>query len=155
MKNLRMVLTASILPAVMIAGGCGEIDYKTGAGADALQADQRFCKMGGNDVVAYRSCMRDKGWAIANLDGSGAAAPNVAPTAQTTAVAPLQNKTAAAAPVGPVKVSGWFKFGGGGPQNDIESCIAALGPADQADTAGRTVTPALLACMTKKGWSAL
>ncbi len=156
MNKIPIMLAASILPAITLAGGCGEIAYKTGAGADALQADQRSCKQGGNDPVAYRSCMRDKGWAIANLDGSGAAEPDAAPpvSAQTPSATPLPNKIAAA-PAGPVKVSGWFKFGGGGPQDDIAACVATLGPANQPDTANGTVTPALLACMKKKGWNAL
>jgi hypothetical protein len=157
MNKIRIMLAASILPAITIAGGCGEIAYKTGAGADALQADQRSCKQGGNDPVAYRSCMRDKGWAIANIDGSGVVEPDIAPevTAQTASAAPLPNKAATAAPAGPVKVSGWFKFGGGGPQDDIAACVGALGPANQPDAASGTVTHALLVCMKKKGWNAL
>jgi hypothetical protein len=157
MNKIRIMLAASILPAITIAGGCGEIAYKTGAGADALQADQRSCKQGGNDPIAYRSCMRDKGWAIANIDGSGVVEPDIAPTAtvQTASAAPLPNKAATAAPAGPVKVSGWFKFGGGGPQDDIAACVATLGSANQPDAANGTVTPALLVCMKKKGWNAL
>ncbi len=157
MNKIRIMLAASILPAITIAGSCGEIAYKTGAGADASQADQRSCKQGGNDPVAYRSCMRDKGWAIANIDGSGAAEPDVAPeiTAQTASATPLPNKTVAVTPAGPVKVSGWFKFGGGGPQDDIAACVTTLGPGNQPDAVNGTVTPALLDCMEKKGWNTL
>ncbi len=157
MNKTRLLLAASILPAITLAGGCGEIAYKTGAGADALQADQRSCKQGGNDPIAYRSCMRDKGWAITNIDGDGVAEPDVAPTVtvQTASAAPLPNKPANAAPAGPVKVSGWFKFGSSGPQDDIAACVAALGPANQPDVEKSTVTPALLVCMKKKGWNAL
>jgi hypothetical protein len=52
-------------------------------------------------------------------------------------------------------VSGWIRFGGGGPQDDIAGCVVTLGPANQPDPAAHTATRALIDCMREKGWRAL
>ncbi len=169
-------MTATLMGAAILAGGCGEIAYKTGAGGDALQADQRACKQGEIDQSFYLSCMKDRGWAIADLDG-GPTAPGVAPSAAPSPVtgsaqppspgpasanmasaspeSPGPPPPAAADPLRPVKVTTWLKFGGGGPSGDIADCVATLGPANQPDIVHHTVTTALLACMRGKGWRGL
>jgi hypothetical protein len=71
-----------LIAAAGLAGGCGEVAYKTGAGGDQLQQDRRACNEAGGEVAAYRQCMKSKGWAIADLGadpGAGDAAPPEAP----------------------------------------------------------------------------
>jgi hypothetical protein len=162
MTKTRGVVAAAI---IMLAGGCGEIAYKTGAGADQLASDQQACKRGDGNTAAYKQCMNGKGWAVANLDGtsqspamasatSGSVTVDAPPVsgggASQAAPPPLRND-----PQGTVPISGWVKFGGGGPKDDIDACVATLGPAHQPDTVHRTVTNALLSCMHGKGWRAL
>jgi len=159
----RLILTLAILGL----GGCGEFAYKTGAGADALAADKQTCRQAGGDLQA---CMHGKGWTITNLSGDDApamaAAPAVAASAPTVASAPGAPPAMATAtpvapppapvdPMAPVKMTAWVKFGGGGPQDDIDACVAKLGPANAPDTVHHTATRALLACMREKGWRGL
>jgi len=167
--RLILMLTAAALSGAL--GGCGEFAYKTGAGADALAADKLACQQSGGDLQA---CMHAKGWTIANLSGddapamagtaaSPAAAAPSAPTVTSTpdtppAVATASTVAPAVAPVdptAPVKMTAWVKFGGGGPQDDIDACVARLGPANAPDTVHHTATRALLACMKEKGWRGL
>jgi hypothetical protein len=165
-KPHAMVLILTMSATALIAGGCGQLAYKTGAGVSALEADELACKQGVVSDAIYAQCIHDKGWSIANLDGSGATpvaatrpplspsgtpgsadqAPAVAATAAV--VPPVDPKT-------PVKVTTWIRFGGGGPGDDIAACVATLGPASQPDTVNKTVTRALLGCMREKGWRGL
>src|ERR1700761_7743591 len=152
----RLILILSVLGL----GGCGEFAYKTGAGADALAADKQACQQTGGDLQA---CMHAKGWTIANLSGDDAPAtsggetppaPGAPPTAAmaSAAPAPAPSPPAPVDPMTPVKMTAWVKFGGGGPQDDIDACVARLGPANAPDTVHHTATRALLACMREKGW---
>ncbi len=160
--------------AVLLLGGCGEVAFKTGAGADALKADQLTCRQTSAGPAAYKACMNDKGWAIAELDGGPsstyippmATQPGVPSAATTGASAPMSPAetpwmkppaaaTPAAQPTDPmtaVPVTAWFKFGGNNPKDAIASCVATLGPAHQPDTLHKTVTVALLSCMRDHGW---
>jgi len=150
-------------------GGCGEFAYKTGAGADALAADKQACQQAGGD---FQACMHGKGWTIANLSGDDTPAmAGTAPTAAATPATPTMPgappiaATVSAAqavpppppvdPLAPVKMTAWVKFGGGGPQDDIDACVSKLGPANAPDTIHHTATRALLACMKEKGWRGL
>ncbi len=161
--RLILMLTA------LAAGGCGEFAYKTGAGADALAADKEACRQAGGD---FQACMRGKGWTITNLSGDDApamapeATPTSAPVPPSAPGAPPIAATASATPVAvpppapvdpmaPVKMTAWVRFGGGGPQDDIDACVAKLGPANVPDTIHHTATRALLACMREKGWRGL
>jgi hypothetical protein len=165
-KPRALVLTLILCASALMIGGCGQLAYKTGAGADALEADEQTCKQGAVDQNAYAQCMHEKGWSIANLDGSSAApAAAVAPSSSPSGapVSPDQPSgpatIAPAAPpvdlMAPVKVTTWIRFGGGGPGDDIAACVTTLGPASQPDTVNKTVTRALLACMREKGWRGL
>lgn len=162
----RLILMLSMLAL----GGCGEFAYKTGAGADALAADKAACQQSGSDLQA---CMHGKGWTIANLSGDDAAAPAVTPsvtpppasspapanaamaTPAASAAAPTIPPPPPVDPLAPVKMTAWVKFGGGGPQDDIDACVAKLGPANAPDKVNHTATRALLACMKEKGWRGL
>jgi hypothetical protein len=161
------------LLSVLVLGGCGEFAYKTGAGADALAADREACRQAGGDLKA---CMHDKGWSITDLSGDDPPTPSTAqasptsaiipapatqsppgasPVPQTGSAVPVTPAPAAVDPTAPVKMTAWVKFGGGGPQDDIDACVAKLGPADAPDSVHHTVTRALLACMREKGWRGL
>jgi hypothetical protein len=162
----RLILTLAVLGL----SGCGEFAYKTGAGADALAADKQACQQAGGDLQA---CMHAKGWTIANLSEDDApAAAKAAPAA--TAATPVPpsapgatpaTATASAGaavpppppvdPMAPVKMTVWVRFGGGGPQDDIDACVAKLGPANAPDAIHHTATRALLTCMREKGWRGL
>jgi hypothetical protein len=164
----RLILMLTMLSL----GGCGEFAYKTGAGADVLAADQQACKQ----AATYRACMHDKGWTIADLgDDTPATAPVAAgpasvqpspgqpstpgavPSATPTG-APVPAETPPAPvvdPLAPVKTTAWIKFGAGSPHDDIEACVATLGPGNAPDTVNKTVTRALLTCMRQKGWRGL
>jgi hypothetical protein len=151
-----------ILMLTMVSlGGCGEFAYKTGAGADALAADQAVCKQ----TATYAACMHDKGWTIAEL-GDDAPSPAPAAAGVTTVQPPMPGAAAAPVPaetpsapvvdpMAPVKTTAWVKFGAGSPHDDIEACVATLGPGNAPDIANKTVTRALLACMRGKGWRGL
>ncbi len=164
------------LMGATLLSGCGEIAYKTGAGADALQADQHECKLTAGGPTAYKSCMNAKGWAIADLDAGpsqtyapapkpaagmpamAATSPPGAPPstmAPGAAPAPIDAAPPAADPTTPVQITAWVKFGGGGPQADIDACVAKLGPGNAPDKVHKTVTVALLACMRDAGWRGL
>jgi hypothetical protein len=152
-----------LLLTMMTLSGCGEFAYKTGAGADALAPDKATCRQAGGD---YQKCMHDKGWTIAEL---GDDTPSPAPVASPGATAiqpPLPGTPPVATPAGalpapvvdqmaPVKTTAWVKFGAGSPHDDIETCVATLGPGYAPDTVNKTVTRGLLACMRQKGWRGL
>jgi hypothetical protein len=158
------VIRPLLVTLTMLAlSGCGEFAYKTGAGADALATDKAACQLAGGD---YQKCMHDKGWTISNLGGDDTPEPMpvaATPTAPRTAtpapsVVPAMPAPAVpvpADPTTPVKMTAWIRFGGGGPQDDIDACVTTLGPANTPDTVHHTVTPALLACMKQKGWRGL
>jgi hypothetical protein len=165
-KPRALVLTLILCASAPMIAGCGQLAYKTGAGADALEADEQACKQGSVDQNVYAQCMHEKGWSIANLDGSSTApvapvAPSPSPSgAPVSPDQPAGSATVAPAapladPMAPVKVTTWIRFGGGGPSDDIVACVATLGPANQPDTVNKTVTRALLACMREKGWRGL
>jgi hypothetical protein len=168
-KNVDLWL-AGMVGVALLMSGCGEFAYKTGAGADALQADQKTCRMSAGGEPGYKDCMNGKGWMVADLDGGGStetsgpppAAGSVSATssspdgpASMTAPTPVLRTSAPANPLTPISVSAWVKFGGNSPSDAISSCVVALGPAHQPDTTRHTVTAALLACMREKGWRAL
>jgi hypothetical protein len=155
--------------AALLLSGCGEVAYKTGAGADALRSDTDSCKQAGGGPDAYKSCMSAKGWAIADLDAGPSStyispkpAEAAAPVSGSIPAAPLA-PAAPMAPVGmpappptdpmtPVPVTAWIKFGGGDPKDSIAACVATLGPAHAPDKTHKTVTVALLSCMRDRGW---
>ncbi len=163
-KRHALVLILTMSAAALVAGGCGQLAYKTGAGASALEADEQACKQGAVSDGVYAQCMHDKGWSIANLDG-GSAAPVAAaapapeafngPVAATQPSGPTIPAAPAIDPMAPVKVTTWIRFGGGGPGDDIAACVATLGPGSQPDTVNKTVTRGLLGCMREKGWRGL
>ena len=155
-----------VMLTMLALSGCAEFAYKTGAGTDALAADKAACKQ----TAAYETCMHDKGWTIADLGSDTPPAPitapvatNVQPSAPGTASvvtpaaasAPAETAPAPADPMSPVKTTAWVKFGAGSPHDDIEACVALLGPDNAPNTVNKTVTRALLACMRGKGWRAL
>lgn len=169
MTRPRGIVFGLICAASVLLSGCGEVAYKTGAGADALQADQHQCKQMPGGPAAYKSCMNAKGWAIADLDASpsqtyapvprpaagmpamaAAPVPGAPPSAM--ASAPKDTTPPAADPMAPVPITAWVRFGGGGPQDDIDACVAKLGPANAPDKTHKTVTAALLSCMRDAGW---
>jgi hypothetical protein len=155
----RLILMLAI--PIPMHVGCGEFAYKTGAGAGALAADKAACQQAPGE---YATCMHDKGWTISNLSGDDAPAAPVVAAPAVSGTAAAQAPSAAPAmpasparddPMAPVKMTAWVRVGGGGPQDDIDACVAALGPAYAPDTLRHTVTQALLACMKQKGWRAL
>jgi hypothetical protein len=175
MNITRATVVSLAGTALLLLSGCGEVGFKMGAGAGALEADQKACKESGGGPAAYKTCMNGKGWTIADLDagpsstyippkpveGAGMAAP--APSG-ITPMAPAETpwmkpSTPAAAPAlaptdpkTPVPVTAWVKFGGGDPKDAITACVATLGPAHAPDKAHKTVTVALLSCMRDHGW---
>jgi hypothetical protein len=169
MKRARGTLLNLTWAGLLLLSGCGEVAYKTGASADALQTDQQTCKQAGA-AADYKSCMKAKGWSIADLDAGpsttyippkpaqhvaiSAPAPMVAaetpwmkPTIEVAEPAPTATDSTT-----PVPVTAWVKFGGGDPKDAIASCIGTLGQAHQPDMAHKTVTVALLSCMRDQGW---
>jgi hypothetical protein len=150
-----------LMLTIPMLGGCGEFAYKTGAGAGVLAADKAACRQAPGD---YATCMHDKGWTISNLGGDDAPAASVVVAPAVSGMAAAAAPSAAAAmpaspapedPMAPVKMTAWVRVGGGGPQDDIDACVAALGPAYAPDTVRHTVARALLACMKQKGWRGL
>ena len=152
--------------------------------ATAALADDKIVKLGQLDdqsslyadsggpgsVIAVNmavedSGLRDKGWTISNLsaDDTPASVPAAipgAPAAEPSAATALVTPSAAMAkaraePTAPLKTTAWIKFGVGSPRDDIQACVAALGPGNEPDTVRQTVTPALLGCMRAKGWRGL
>ncbi len=166
MQTPHRLMSLLIGTSLLVAGGCGQLAYKTGAGADALRADEQACRQAGGDPAGYDRCMHDKGWTTADLSSgneaplamapaSAAAAPAIPgpnSSSDTDAEAPASAAAPAQDPTAKVKVTSWVHFGGGGPDDDIAACVAALGAAHQPDKANHIVTRALLACMRGKGW---
>lgn len=169
---------AFLAATALLASGCGEIAYKTGAGADALQSDQQSCKAAGGGAAAYKACMNGKGWAIADLDAGASgtyippkpvpgAPPPMAPAETPWMAAPTNPMpgmapppapaaaTPAADPTRPVPVTAWVKFGSGDPKDAMDACVASLGPAHAPDKTHKTITVALLSCMRDHGWRGL
>jgi len=62
MKNLLL----NIALLTMLAS-CGELSYKTGAGAVDLERDKNLCKTNQSNVE-LSSCLEAKGWAMKNLN---------------------------------------------------------------------------------------
>jgi hypothetical protein len=62
MKNLLL----NIAVLTMLAS-CGELSYKTGAGAADLARDKNMCKTNQSNVE-LASCLEAKGWAMKNLN---------------------------------------------------------------------------------------
>ncbi|MDB5393152.1 MAG: hypothetical protein JWM91_658 [Rhodospirillales bacterium] len=166
---MRWTVLSLMGAASLLLSGCGEVAYKTGAGADALQGDQQTCKQAVGGPAAYKTCMNAKGWTIADLDAGPSStyippkvAPGGAPAPAPTSPAEtpwMKPTTAAAAPIppvtdpmAPVPVTAWVKFGGGDPKDAIATCVTTLGPANEPDKAHKTVTVALLSCMRGRGW---
>jgi hypothetical protein len=153
-------MTYWTIPAIALAGalaisvsGCGDIAYKTGAGADQLRQDKEACKTSGDES----RCLKDKGWAMSSLE-PGASPPPIAETPQTSsASAPVAAPSVPPQtdPLRMVAISGWAKFGAGSPDEAIAECVATLGPAHRPDAATHRVSAALLACMRAKNWLAL
>jgi hypothetical protein len=178
MKITRATVVSLAGAALLLLSGCGEVGFKMGAGAGALEADQKACKESGVGPAAYKTCMNGKGWTIADLDsgpssayippkpveGAAIAVPapsGVAPMtpAETPWMKPSTPAAAAAPsptdPMTPVPVTAWVKFGGGDPKDSIADCVKTLGPAHEPDKAHKTVTVALLSCMRDHGWRAI
>jgi hypothetical protein len=179
MKITRGIVVSLTGAALLLLNGCGEVGFKMGAGAGALEADQKACKESGVGPAAYKACMNGKGWTIADLDAgpsstyippkpvegaspvSGGTTPapsGVVPMAP--AETPWMKPSAPVAatapsptdPMTPVPVTAWVKFGGGDPKDSIADCVKTLGPAHAPDKAHKTVTVALLSCMRDHGW---
>jgi hypothetical protein len=161
-----LVWSAILVAGLTTLGGCGEVAFKRGSGADALAADHASCCAKNSDAGAVRACLSQKGWHVADLGpdaAPAAAAPSVAPAPLPAASlpkappAPIVPVTQSAAPGGKISVGSWFKFGGGsGELNDaIAACVAVLGPANQPAAGYHLVTAALYKCLGTHGWHGL
>jgi len=178
LRGIMKTLTGRFIgltAAMALLSGCGEVAYKTGAGADTLQADQRICKQaGGGGPDDYKSCMNAKGWSIADLNAgpssnyappkteigvasSAGPAPSVgsATSMGATPTLPASQMRPVTDPMTPIPVTAWVKFGGGPPNDAIADCVATLGPGYAPDKLHKTVPVALLSCMRDHGWRAL
>jgi hypothetical protein len=172
MNMTRVAVLSLSGAALLLLTGCGEAGFKMGAGAGALEADRASCKQAGGGPAAYKACMNDKGWTIADLDA--APSSTYVPPAPVAGTAPMAmpsspgspamptNSTATPTeaappptdPMTPVPVTAWVKFGGGSPNDAIATCVSTLGPAYAPDKVHKTVTVALLSCMRGQGWRA-
>jgi hypothetical protein len=177
MNMTRVAVLSLSGAALLLLTACGEVGFKMGAGAGALEADQASCKQAGGGPAAYKACMNAKGWTIADLDAApsstyvppkpvaGSAMTTSAPMAMpsspgspampaTSTATPMETAPPPTDPMTPVPVTAWVKFGGGSPDDSIATCVSTLGPAYAPDKVHKTVTVALLACMRGQGWRA-
>ncbi|MCB5189495.1 hypothetical protein LG198_01965 [Methylobacillus arboreus] len=177
---------ANVLILSMTLAGCGgEFAYKRGASVNDLNEARKQCQSKGIQGDAFAQCMEESGWVFHNpMDGSGSddedpvikASYNkdyrntaaIAEPAAGVAAAPASNAESTSPPPPAKKpadpmdifiVSSWWKAGRGAEslKEDIQQCVAKLGPEHQPDLSGRTAkaTRGLLLCMKDLGWKAL
>lgn len=152
--------------AAALAGGCGELAYKRGGDAAALDAARQAC--GGGDPAAYERCMAARGWFVRparrqdTRNADPVAEASVIPSDQRFENAAPPDRPAPAAahtpdPLDRFRISSWWKAGGdaGQLERDTDACVARLGEVHRPDPATRRATRGLLLCMRDKGWTAL
>lgn len=173
---MRLSLAALVATIATTLGGCGEVAYKMGGGADQYRQDQTACRA--SDDTAYEACMKAKGWTVIGSEtpaaGDGAmAATSPAAPAQSTAVTattqpaahstlnnakpPLAEQPTAGpqSPNDTVTVTSWWKFGATDFKGDAHACTDTLGAEHRYDETKHITTRAFVGCMAKKGWHAL
>lgn len=154
------------IPALALASvltGCGgEVAFKRGAGAEALETDQNTCRR--QTTVPYSQCMESRGWTLHRMDESNplmVIVPNPENRAPGETYVPKQaDKPASKLPPDPMEVlnvSSWWKTASGPDdlKQTVANCENKLGDGHKASPDFKRMTRGMVLCLRESGWYGL